>query len=86
MYPSRTPVSPVPAPTAAPTMPRPCGACGGPVRSKRVEARFCSGRCRMRSCRSRQREDLLLRISAAEVAVEQVREVLSALRAQAERM
>lgn len=55
--------------TFAPTHSRTCPECGGAVHSKRPETTYCSGRCRLRACRGRQRTELEVRLAHAEAAL-----------------
>ena len=55
--------------------------CGKPIKSKRPEAVYCSGKCRVAACRQRQRADLKARLERAERALAEAAAVIAELRA-----
>lgn len=71
--------------TAAPCDVRSCPECGAAVRSKRTEATYCSGRCRLRACRGRQRAELEQRLAQAEAALAAAAIAVAEFRAVVER-
>lgn len=79
----RTPQNDADAPPPSPTPPaaRRCPVCDSLIRSRRPEATYCSGRCRVRACRQRQRADLEARLERAEAALAEATVAIAELRA-----
>lgn len=74
-----------PSATEPAPRPRTCPECGSEVRSRRLEAVYCSGRCRLRACRGRQRAELEARLAEAEAALAEATSAVAAFKDVVER-